>query len=213
MQRQGIGAGLRPPGIGTSFRRLAWGLALGLQWALAGPAARAEEPPAAPPLTPVSVIRAADLQSDAALLREAYQTLHPGLYRYRTRAEMDAAFASLERDFSRDRTVGEAFLALARLTAYVQCGHTYPNFFNQSAAVAHALLQHPRVPFEFRWLDRRMVVTHSYAPGLRAGTEVLSIDGRPVAQILADLMPYSRADGSNDAKRISNLEVQGNDRY
>jgi C-terminal processing protease CtpA/Prc len=34
-----------------------------------------------------------------------------------------------------------------------------------------------------------------------------------VAQILADLMPYSRADGGNDAKRVSNLEVQGNDRY
>jgi hypothetical protein len=58
-----------------------------------------------------------------------------------------------------------------------------------------------------------MVVTHSYAPELRAGTEVLAIDGRPVSQILADLLPYSRADGSNDAKRISNLEVQGNDRY
>jgi len=210
MLRQGVGKEPGPPGVGTTLRRLTVGLACGLQLAASGPAARAAEPP---PLSPASVLRAADLQSDAALLREAYQTLHPGLYRYRTRAEMDAAFASLVRDFSHDRTVAEAFLALARLTAYVQCGHTYPNFFNQSEAVERALLQRPRVPFEFRWLDRRMVVTHSYAPELRAGTEVLAIDGRPVSQILADLLPYSRADGSNDAKRVGNLEVQGNDRY
>jgi hypothetical protein len=200
-------------GIGTAVQRLTWGLALGLQLALAGPAAVAAEPAVTPTLTPASILQAADLQADAALLREAYQTLHPGLYRYRTRAEMDQAFGTLEQEFSRDRTVADAYLALARLTTYVQCGHTYPNFFNQSEAVERALLQRPRVPFEFRWLDRRMVVTHSYVPELRAGAEVLAIDGRPVAQILADLMPYSRADGGNDAKRISNLEVQGTDRY
>lgn len=202
-----------PAGFGTALRRLTCSLACGLPLAFIGLAARATEPPAAPPLAPASILKASDLQSDAALLREAYQTLHPGLYRYRTRPEMDAAFGTLEQEFSRDRTVADAFLALARLTAYVQCGHTYPNFFNQSEAVARALLQQPRVPFEFRWLDRRMVVTHSYTPELRAGTEVLVIDGRPVTQILADLMPYSRADGGNDAKRVSNLEVQGRGEY
>jgi Peptidase family S41 len=213
VQRQGLVMKSGRPGLWTAARRLAWGVVLGLQLALTSPAAIAAEPSATPTLTPASVLRAADLQADAALLREAYQTLHPGLYRYRTRAEMDQAFGALEQEFSRDRTVAEAFLALARLTTYVQCGHTYPNFFNQSDAVASALLQRPRVPFEFRWLDRRMVVTHSYTPELRAGTEVLAIDGRPVAQILADLLPYSRADGGNDAKRISNLGVQGTDRY
>lgn len=193
-----------------------WGLAValplvtGLAWAPL-PAPAADGPSAAP--TAATILPAADLQADAALLREAYEALHPGLYRYRTRAEMDAAFDRLQREYSRDRTLGDAYLALARLTAYVQCGHTYPNFYNQSEAVERALLQRPRLPFEFRWLDRRMVVTHSYAPELRAGTEVLAIDGRPVAQILADLLPYARADGANDAKRVSDLEVQGRGRY
>ena len=97
----------------------------------------------------------------------------------------------------------------------MQCGHTYPNFFNQGEEVARVVLGHPVVPFEFRWLDRRMVVTRSYldTADLVPGTEVLSIDGRPVADILAALLPYSRADGGNDAKRISNLEVQGRGQY
>ena len=97
----------------------------------------------------------------------------------------------------------------------MQCGHTYPNFFNQGEEVARVVLGHPVVPFEFRWLDQRMVVTRSYldTADLVPGTEVLTIDGRPVADILAALLPYSRADGGNDAKRVRNLEVQGHGEY
>ena len=46
-----------------------------------------------------ALIPAADLQADAAILRQAYETLHPGLYRYRSKAEVDAAFARLGRIF------------------------------------------------------------------------------------------------------------------
>ena len=161
------------------------------------------------------VIPAADLQSDLALLRRAFESLHPGLHRYRSPTEIDAAFAALDREFARDRTLAEAYLGFARLTAYLQCGHTYPNFYNQSPAVTAALLEATRLPFEFRWLEGRMVVTRSFAttPALRPGAEVLAIDGRPAGEILAALLPYSRADGANDAKRISNLEVQGRGRY
>jgi hypothetical protein len=171
---------------------------------------------ASSPETSVSrLIPAADLRADAAILRQAYESLHPGLYRYRSKTDVDAAFDTLEHEFARPRTLAEAYLAVARLTTYVQCGHTYPNFFNQGEEVARVVLGHPVVPFEFRWLDRRMVVTRSYldTTDLVPGTEVLSIDGRPVADILAALLPYSRADGGNDAKRISNLEVQGRGQY
>lgn len=161
------------------------------------------------------IVSAADLQADAALLRRAYETLHPGLYRYRTPAEIDAAFAALDAEFARDRTLDEAYLAIARFTTSVQCGHTYPNFFNQGDEVRRSVLERPRLPFEFRWIDRRMIVTRSFAesPALRPGTEVSAIGGVPAATILEALLPYSRADGGNDAKRVSNLEVQGLARY
>lgn len=77
------------------------------------------------------------------------------------------------------------------------------------------MLKAGRVPFYFRWLGERMIVTKSFAtdPNLRAGTEVLEINGTPVATILRRLMTVARADGGNDAKRVSYLEVQGTDRY
>jgi hypothetical protein len=200
--------------VQTGTRRTLHSLAAAALLAVVGMASSALAETATAPAAG-RLIPAADLQADAAVLRRAYETLHPGLYRYRTRAQVDAAFAALDGEFTRDQTLADAYLAIARLTTFFQCGHTYPNFFNQGEEVERALLKRPRVPFEFRWLDRRMVVTRTYVdlPGLQRGTEVLSIDGRPVAAILDGLLPYSRADGGNDAKRVSNLEVQGYGRY
>lgn len=156
------------------------------------------------------------LQADLAILRVAYESLHPGLRRYNTDADLDAHWATLTREFDRDRTLGDAFLALARFTAALRCGHSYPNFYNQRDSVATALFaSSPLVPFGFRWLDGRMIVTASATGDARLprGTEVLAIDGRPVGQILDSLLPFVRTDGHNRAKQVSLLEVRGSDRY
>jgi hypothetical protein len=167
------------------------------------------------PLRGGSVLLAGDLRADVAVLRRAYETLHPGLYRYNTRAEMDEAFRALEAEFQRDRTLADTYLAFSVYAAKLRCGHSYANFYNQSKDVQDALFRAGRVPFHFRWLGHRMVVTRSFAsePRIRAGTEVLSINGVPVDAVLRRLMTVARADGGNDAKRRSDLEVQGANRW
>ena len=167
-------------------------------------------------LTPTSVLASDDLRSDLAALRDAFTRLHPGLYRYTTPRELAARFDSVDRYFSRDRTLGEAFVALTRLTATIECGHTYPNFYNQPDAIAAALFDgRNKVPFEFRWMGGRMVVTTDRTVGtvLPRGTEVVAIDGVRTDSILRALMPLARADGSNDGKRVAYLEVTAIDRY
>ena len=47
---------------------------------------------------------------------------------------------------------------------------------------------------------------------LDPGIEIVSVNGRPAAEILDALIVYARADGHNDAKRKALLEVQGFDR-
>lgn len=165
---------------------------------------------------PAQTIPVADLQQDLSILRQAYETLHPGLYRYNTKAEMDAKFEALGKQFQRDLSQREAYLALSVFTAQIKCGHTYANFFNQSKAVKASLFQgQNRVPFYFRWLNRSMVVTKDFTLDhqLPRGTEVLSINGITTPQILERLMTIARADGSNDAKRIASLEVFGDSLY
>lgn len=161
-------------------------------------------------------LSAAQLLADADILQRAFLALHPGLYRYNTEEELQAHFATLRRALSADLTLGEAYLAFSQFAATLRCGHTYANFYNQRAPVVQALLQNPnRVPFHFRWLDGRMVITRNFSTdsSLVPGTEVLSINGIAVGDILARLLTIARADGSNDAKRRAYLEVQGEDRY
>jgi hypothetical protein len=157
---------------------------------------------------------AAGLAGDIAILRKAYTALHPGLHRYAAPAEVDARFDRLAGDFARAGNLRETYLTLSRFLATVRCGHTYANFFNQSDATAAALFAgRDKLPFEFRWLGERMVVTKNRSPDARLvpGTQVLAIDGRDAAEVLRALMPFARADGGNDAKRRALLEVRGID--
>ena len=161
-------------------------------------------------------LSANDWAGDIAILRKAYSAIHPGLYRYATPGEVAARFDALEAAFAKGLDLRSAYLSLSRFLATVKCGHTYANFYNQSDKVAAALFGgRNKVPFEFRWLASKMVVTEnrSREPRLQAGTEVLAIDGRPAAAILSELMAFARADGGNDAKRRALMEVRGIDAY
>lgn len=157
-----------------------------------------------------TLLRAEALREDARVLRSALEELHPGLLRYNTPAQVERAFARLERTFSRDRSLPEAYLAIAGLLGGLRCGHTFPNPANQPRAVAEAVFRGtPRVPFYFRWLDGRMVVTRdaSASGAFPPGTEVLAVNGVPARRILERLLPFSRTDGGNEAKRLASLEL------
>jgi hypothetical protein len=154
-------------------------------------------------------------QADADLLARAYGALHPGLYRYNTPAQMSAHFDALRENLSVPRTQAQAYVAFARVTAAVRCGHSYPNFYNQTPALRAALFSgKDRLPFHFRWIAERMVITRDLSgAGLAVGTEVLSVNGVPAQALLQALLPLARADGSNDAKRRRQMDVTGVDRW
>lgn len=162
------------------------------------------------------LLRAADLQSDAGILRKAYEALHPGLYRYSNKSQMDSAFAKLNQQLARDETLREAFLVFSEFAANVRCGHTQANSFNQSKELTQELFKgRTRVPFYFQWLNGRMIVTKDFSEqqAFPPGTEVVSINAIPAESILTRLMTVARADGANDSKRIAQLAVTGNSEY
>ena len=163
-----------------------------------------------------AVLKSGDLQADAAILRSAYEQLHPGLYRYSTKSEMDADFNVLKDELGHDQTLQEAFVAFSQFAAKVRCGHTQANPFNQPKALVDALFKsQTRLPFYFDWLGGRMIVTRDFTPGhvLPAGTEVVEVNGIRAAKVLATLLSVARADGANESKRVAQLAVNGESSY
>lgn len=106
------------------------------------------------------MITAPALRQDAVILQRALEALHPGLYSYNTPDQMNGHFATLRRALDHDQPVREAYLAISQFTATIKCGHTYPNFYNQPKALRESVFERGGlVPFEFRWLGKRMIVT------------------------------------------------------
>ena len=154
------------------------------------------------------------IAADLAVVREAYGLLHPGLTRYLPAGGFDRLIAQATNWADRERSPADAYLMLARLTAAVRCGHTHANPANQKTAVQRSLLGRPdRLPFCTRLIDGRMIVTDPLSSGLERGAEILAIDGASVRQLVRDMLPLTRADGHNDAKRIAQLELHRGDRF
>ena len=164
---------------------------------------------------PASPLSVAAMRSDLLLLQRAYTVLHPGLYRYATPSAVDARFEAARAAITAPLSLGDFYLTLARLTAGVRCGHSFANPANQRRSTREALFEGAtRLPLEWLWLGDRMIVSADpFATGIVPGSEVLAIDGRPAGAVLAAMLPLTRADGHNDAKRRRLLSVQGEERY
>ncbi|MEM1055807.1 MAG: S41 family peptidase [Bacteroidota bacterium] len=168
---------------------------------------------------PTLTVSVAQLSEDLAILQEGMQALHPGLFLHNTEAELGALLADLQRGarqlagrYGEAIPMSAAYLPISRAVASIRDGHTQVSMFNQSTYTEAALYTaSDRAPFAFRLIGGRMVVTGDATPDrmLPPGTEVLSLDGRSVDDIVAAFMPYASADGSNDAKRVDLLQVNG----
>ena len=153
--------------------------------------------------------------SDLAIVRQALD-LHPGLYRYQSPRQFERNFAAFTEAWDSAPDRAAKFLALSRLTAQVRCGHTQCNPFNQSGAVVADLFDRPtRLPFAFRWIAGQMIVTGDSGAqtGIARGSVIERLNGTVPPALLAALLTYARADGSNDAKRRAQLEMRGDEQF
>jgi hypothetical protein len=175
--------------------------------------AQGQAKPTQPAPTAASAAAVADLGADIDITREVLATLHPGLLRYNSPLQIDASMVSLKRSFASAPDLTQRYLVLSRLLAMLKCGHSYANFFNQKREVAQALFdKKSRLPFAMRWVGEGMFVT-SEQEAFPRGTQIGAINGVPVKTMLQALLPYTRADGNNDAKRRNLLNLRGRNKF
>ena len=163
-----------------------------------------------PNLFAQTILKAKDLLADFEIARKSYEQMHPGLYKYQTKATIDHAFEDCRAALSHDQPLAEAYLNFHKLTAKFKCGHAYPNFFNQEEFLKKEVFEQKNtLPFHFRLIEDRMLVTKSADATIADGVEIKKINGLKIDKIIKTLLPIVRADGSNDDKRRKLLEISG----
>ncbi|MCL9982575.1 MAG: S41 family peptidase [Erythrobacter sp.] len=189
-------------------------LALPLPITAAAAEPAAAEAPAAPRYTP-RVLTAAEASSDAALLRRALETVHPGLYRYASKAEIDAAFARLEAAAAAPITELALHGEIARLLAAIHCDHTKAEMSEELNTFRTNNATH--LPLRFQLIEGRMIVasTDGQAGAPPVGSEIIGINGMAVPALLLKLAPLVSYDGTTDqaiaAKLADDSDLMGDD--
>ncbi|MEZ4399963.1 MAG: S41 family peptidase [Kofleriaceae bacterium] len=174
------------------------------------PAPANAPPSTAPPLTappPAGQLTAKQALRDLRILERAVTDLHPGLYRYLTPAAWAAELAWARGQVAAGVDRGQMYRIVSHIGAAIRCGHTWTNPLNQRADVRDEVLgAADKLPVEVRLIEDRLLVTGSATAAVVAGTELAAVDGVPPAAMVAELLPYLRADGSNDGKRRAQLD-------
>ena len=162
------------------------------------------------PANAVHGLSAEQAQTDVRVLTKALKALHPALTKYRSDEEMQAAFARFEARGNAARTPIAMYMAATELAAAIRCGHTWTNWRNQANPMRTALMDGAdKLPMLVTLVQGRWLVLASSDVAVVPGDIVASINGRSDRQLIAEMMPYLRADGSSDGKRLRQL---GHDR-
>src|SRR5262249_16343239 len=142
-----------------------------------------------------TLLPAAALQADLAVLRQALEEGHSGLRRYTSAAEFDRAVATAERQLAKPMSATELFRVLAPVVALVRCSHT---MLVLSDSLAHGLVTtEPLLPFRVRFVGETPFVVRDFSAnrGKVAGFELRSINDRPVDSLVRVMLAGTSADG------------------
>lgn len=199
-----------PRMIGRASRLAAVLMAASVMASPASAACTPDAPPATeatPTADPAKALTTAQIAEDAALLRRALEMVHPGLYRYSTKTEIDAAFAAFEASLAGVKTDLDLYREISRLVAKIRCDHTKAEVPEELATFRKKVPSF--LPFRFKVIGGRMFVA-SCDPAqalLARGDEVVSINGRSVAELFETIRPVISVDGFTDVVKDAKLEA------
>lgn len=160
-------------------------------------------------------LNADSLAYEFDILEKAYRELHPGLYRFQDEATMNQLFEEAREQYIQSQNLQEAYLNLQAFTTKIQCGHTYPNFWNQNKEIRQNLFnQADKLPFTFVVVDDKFLIQQNLSDAqIPENSWMIAINGISTEEIIQELFKYSRADGANDLKRLYELSITGKGRF
>jgi hypothetical protein len=139
---------------------------------------------------------AADVRADLEYLYEALENAHYNFYAYVSKRSYDKAYSAMYKSIGIDSlSLLETTKLFQKLTATGNVGHSEVVFPAQPY-IAFAQDGGNVFPLELAFEDGMGYVRKSYTenPNVRAGDQVLSIDGQPIESIQKAIYPYLSAE-------------------
>lgn len=146
------------------------------------------------------------LREDFQIFRLALEEGHAGLYRYTSKKELDGQFDEIEKRLTQPLTEIEFFRLLAPLIGNINDGHTRIYF---STARESDLQDQPVLfPFKLQFIDDKAYLFRNYSEneGLVMGSELLSVNQRPIAEIIDLMLPLVTRDAHVETARLRRME-------
>lgn len=162
-----------------------------------------------PDQTAPLLLQPSDMQHELRVLESAFKQFHPGLYRFNSPQQIDSLFNRARINAAAPMPERNYYLLLASLCEKIRCGHTYPNFWNQKDEFKARNFSKTVLPVLFQQVEGKFIITHNLSTQpVRAGDELLSINGIAADSLRVKLLDLSRSDGRNAPhKKLDNLGI------
>jgi hypothetical protein len=144
------------------------------------------------------------LREDFSIFRASFEEGHGALYRYSTKEEMDAVFDGAFKQIDRDMTEREYLRILLPVVGAVNCGHTS---LRRSGFTEWLGSQSAIFPMGIRYIGRKPYLVRNYSDNgdIELGGELVSINGKPMARIVQDLLPAISSDARIETSKFQIL--------
>ncbi len=141
---------------------------------------------------------------DFALFRSTLEAVHPGLYRYTPKAQMDAQFDAGGKKLNHPMSPMQFRLVLTTVLAAMKCGHTR---LGDDAAAKDAVENSPLFPFQIFQDGHRFYVVENRSGDrtVKPGEEILAINGRSMESLAKEIESHFGADGDIETGKRQRL--------
>lgn len=141
------------------------------------------------------------MKKDLAVFKEIRLKANSGLYKYRTKKEIDSIYHWAAQEIEKSSTYLDFFNIICQLTDYEGSSHNLTLFSTKHR-------QNLRketfgyFPYPVKWIDGRWRINFDNEE-IPTGAEIITINKRPIEEVNQNLHKYSTTDGDNiTGKRI-----------
>jgi hypothetical protein len=174
-------------------------LAISLAWAISA----CHTPSAPPPAAALRrIIPAQQVLADLTLFQHLKEAAHAGIYKYRSKAQMDSAFAAARTQVTDQMTVLDVYRLVVKLTDFEGSLH---NDTMLPDSVQRAMRKEASFfPYPLKLVAGQLVLNSTHAP-LPLGATISSLNGIPTQRVVRELGKYYTTDGFNTTGKAVGL--------